>query len=110
MLVEVKALRQRRGSVEGGWLRLGAMQRHLYYCLARPATSEQGAADLSRLGRVPAAEVETPSCGCVGSAQRAGLRRKLDAGGCGVVVFGKVEMCVRAVAMTDLRLPSDSVT
>ena len=36
------------------------------YCLARPATSERGAADLSRLRRVPAAEIETKSCGCVG--------------------------------------------
>ena len=32
--------------------------------LARPATSERGAADLSRLRRVPAAEIETKSCGC----------------------------------------------
>ena len=35
--------------------------KNLHYRLARPATSERGAADLSRLRRVPAAEIETKS-------------------------------------------------
>ena len=48
-MVNVKGLRQRWGSAEGARLRLGAMQGSLHYRLARPATSEEGAADILRL-------------------------------------------------------------
>ena len=57
-------LRQRRDQRRGERLRLASLQGALHYYLARPATSERGAADLSRLRRVPAAEIETKSCGC----------------------------------------------
>ena len=52
------------GQRRGGRLRLASLQGALHYYSARPATSERGAADLSRLRRVPAAEIETKSCGC----------------------------------------------
>ena len=56
--------RQRRGSAEGGEASPRSFASMCFaYCLARPATSERGAADLSRLRRVPAAEIETKSCG-----------------------------------------------
>ena len=54
------------GASGGGGGFTSELCKFLHYRLARPATSERGAADLSRLRRVPAAEIETKSCGCVG--------------------------------------------
>ena len=46
MLVKAKDLRQRRGSAEGGEASPGSFASMCFtYCLARPATSERGAAD-----------------------------------------------------------------
>ena len=51
------------GASGGGEASPRSFAKSLHYRLARPATSERGAADLSRLRRVPAAEIETKSCG-----------------------------------------------
>ena len=59
-----RGLRQRRGPAEGGEASPRSFARSLHYHSARPATSERGAADLSRLRRVPAAEIETKSYSC----------------------------------------------
>ena len=49
----MKGSRQGWGPAEGGRLRLAAMQRIRSSYLARPATSDRGAADLRRLRRAP---------------------------------------------------------